>query len=124
MIINKGGEIMAGQKLWAQIIGIVLILVGILGFFMSSPLLGFFGVNGLHNGVHIVTGLIFLWAGFAGNAPVKKVNQWLGVIYILIGIVGFFVALTFLNMEAGMDPDNWLHLVIGVVSAIVGWTAK
>ena len=115
---------MKAQKLWAQIIGIILLLVGLLGFFMSSPLLGIFEVNMLHNLVHIITGAVFLWAGFAKKAPVKKINQWLGVIYVIVGVIGFFGALEFLNVAGGNDPDNWLHLVIGVVSALIGWKSK
>ena len=110
------------QKTWAIIVGIVLLLVGVLGFVMTSPLFGYFAVGTLHNVVHLVTGAIFLWAGFGGFA--KSANKWLGVIYILIGIVGFFVALTFLEMTAGNDPDNWLHLAIGIVSAGVGFMAE
>lgn len=113
---------MGTQRLWAQVIGIILLLVGILGFFMESPLLGIFGVNTLHSVVHIVTGLIFIWAGFM-SAPTKMVNQWLGVIYILVAILGFFGLLTFLNVSGGTDPDNFLHLAIGVVSALIGWMA-
>lgn len=108
------------QKLWATIIGIVLLIVGIVGFF-HHPILGLFGVNLLHNGVHLLTGAIFLWAGLASSAPVKKVNTWLGVVYVLVAILGFFGLLTFLMVGGSMDPDNFLHLGTGVVSALIGW---
>ena len=108
---------MGANQTWAKVIGVVLLLVGILGFFMA-PVLGIFEVNGLHNIVHLVTGAIFAWAGFMASAPTKKVNQWLGVIYIIVGVVGFFALqdLLALNMN-----DNILHLVIGAVSAFIGW---
>ena len=115
---------MSNQRLWAKIIGIVLLLVGVLGFFMGSGnynLLSIFGVNMMHSVVHLVTGAIFAWAGFSKSAPVKKVNKWLGVIYIIVGIVGFFGVLSFLNVNMA---DNWLHLVVGVVSALIGWTSR
>src|SRR3990172_2550418 len=108
---------MGANQTWAKVIGVVLLLVGILGFFMA-PVLGIFEVNGLHNIVHLVTGAICAWAGFMASAPTKKVNQWLGVIYIIVGVVGFFALqdLLALNMN-----DNILHLVIGAVSAFIGW---
>jgi hypothetical protein len=109
------------QKTWAIIIGIVLLLTGVLGFVMSSPLLGLVAVNALHNVVHLLTGAIFLWAGLSESAPTKKVNQWLGVVYVLVAILGFFGLLTFLDVMGGMDFDNWLHLGIGLVSALIGW---
>ncbi len=113
---------METQKLWAQIIGVVLLLVGILGFFMN-PLFGF-QVNTLHNVVHLVTGAIFAWAGFSKGAPTKATNKWLGVVYILVGIVGFFNISAINSLLAINSADNWLHIVIGVVSAAIGWFAK
>lgn len=102
---------MAFGKTWAKIIGVVLLLVGVLGFFMGDMVLGF-GVNAIHNLVHLITGAIFAWAGF-GSGSAKPVNTWLGAIYILVGIIGFFGVLSFLNVNAA---DNWLHLIVGVVS--------
>ncbi len=112
------------QRSWAMIIGIILIVVGIWGFF-QQPVLSLFGVNPAHNIVHIVTGLIFAWAGFSKGTSAMPVNKWLGVIYIFVGIIGFAGLLTFLEVQAGAgDLDNWLHLIIGLVSAAIGWFAK
>lgn len=110
---------MGTQKLWAQIVGVILILVGIIGFF-NNPVLGIFGVDTLHNLVHIVTGLIFAWAGFARGAPTKKVNQWFGVIYLLVAILGFMGWITFMAINSA---DHWLHLLLGVVTILIGWFA-
>lgn len=108
---------MGANQTWAKVIGIVLILVGLLGFFMSD---GVFGIKttGTISVVYIVAGAIFAWAGFAG--PAKQVNTWLGVILLLIGILGLFGMLEFLNAST---VNTWLHLIIGVVSAGIGWKA-
>src|SRR3989344_860575 len=108
------------QKTWATIIGIVLLLIGLWGFF-QDPILSIFGVNALHNIVHLVTGAVFLWAGMAKGTMAKSTNQWLGVIYIIVGLIGFLGVLSFLNVNMA---DNWLHLLLGVVSAGIGWGAK
>ncbi len=106
---------------WAKIAGVVLLLVGILGFVMGDELFGF-GVNMLHNIVHLVTGALFAWAGFsAGGANAKKTNQWLSVIYIVVAILGllnvtFLVDLLYLNAA-----DNWLHIALGVVTIGAGF---
>ena len=107
---------MGTNQTWAKVIGVILLLVGILGFFMGDSVFGL-GVNALHNIVHLVTGAIFAWAGFSASAPAKKVNTWLGVIYVLVGIVGFFALQDLLMLNAA---DNWLHIVIGVVSVAIG----
>lgn len=108
------------QKLWAQILGVVLLLIGILGFF-SSPILGIFGVDTLHNIVHLVTGAVFAWAGFMAGAPTRKVNQWLGIVYLLVAVVGFMGWITFMMVDSA---DNWLHLVLGLVTVVIGWFVK
>ncbi len=110
---------MGANQTWAKVIGVVLILIGLLGFFMGDNVFGF-QVNMLHNLVHLVTGAIFAWAGFSAGAPTKKVNTWLGVIYVVIGIVGFFALQDLLALNSA---DNWLHIVIGVISAGIGMKA-
>jgi hypothetical protein len=109
---------MGANQTWAKVIGVVLILVGLLGFFMGGSVFGF-EVNTLHNLVHLITGAIFAWAGFKGG-NVKKVNTWLGVIYVIVGIVGFFALQDLLALNTA---DNWLHIVIGVISAAIGMKA-
>lgn len=108
---------MGANQTWAKVIGVVLLLVGVLGFFMGDSVFGF-EVNMLHNIVHLVTGALFAWAGFSASAPTKKVNQWLGVIYLLVGVVGFFALQDLLALNTN---DNVLHLVIGAISAWLGW---
>ncbi len=104
---------MGTNQTWAKVIGVILLLVGVLGFFMGNTVF-MFGVNALHTIVHVLTGAIFSWAGFSKGAPVKKTNQWLGWVYVLVGVVGFFALQDLLNLNAA---DNWLHIIIGVVSA-------
>lgn len=116
---------MSMQKTWAKILGVVLLLVGILGFVMESPLLGMFHVNTLHSVVHLATGAIFAWAGFSKGAPARKVNQWMGIVYLLVAVLGFLGLLEILNVGAGMgDYDNWLHIVLGVVTVAIGFGSK
>lgn len=112
---------MGTQKLWARILGVVLLLVGILGFF-NDPVLGIFDVDLTHNVIHLVTGALFAWAGFSKSAPTKKVNQWLGIIYLLVAVVGL---LGFLDGILAINhADHWLHLVLGAVTVLIGWFAK
>jgi len=110
------------QKTFAMVIGAIFLLIGIIGFF-NDPILGIFHVNLLHNIVHLVTGVLFLGAAFGGFARVM--NKWFGLVYLLVGIIGLFGVLTFLEVQAGFaDADNLLHIVLGIVIAGVGWFAK
>lgn len=104
---------MGANELWAKVIGVVLLLFGVLGLFSAGELFIMSYGNMYHNIVHLVTGAIFAWAGFSAAAPTKKVNQWLGAVYALVGVVGLFGMLSIIG--AG-TVDHWTHLVIGVVS--------
>lgn len=109
------------QKQVAQILGVVLLVVGILGFFTGPSLLGF-GVNALHNVVHLVSGALGLYAASAGWA--RTYNQTFGVVYLLVFLLGLiapgFMA-SLLNVNAA---DNILHLILGLVLAYVGFFVR
>ena len=111
-------------KILAQVVGVVLTVVGIVGFFTDGNLL-VFGVNGLHNVVHLLTGVIGLWAGFSGGGDyAQQYNKWLGVVYVLVAVLGF-VAVGFMETLLNVNmADNILHLVLGVVLAGVGFGMK
>src|SRR4051812_40446601 len=77
--------------------GAIYVVVGIIGFFVKSTdgfagddggkLLGIFGVNGLHNIVHIVIGLALLAAARAGVNAARSMNLTIGVVYVLLGVL-------------------------------------
>jgi hypothetical protein len=117
----------------ALVFGIVFLLVGILGLVSSGGmemgadpapgmLLGMFGVNLLHNIVHLLFGVWGLVASrsFAGA---KMYAQTVGVIYIVLAVLGFVSPTMFGLIPIGGN-DIWLHAVIGIVLAGVGFTAK
>ena len=115
---------MGANSMWAKIIGIVLLLVGIVGFFTGGNLAGF-NVNALHNVVHIVTGALFTYAGFASNGKKAPIyNKTFGIIYLLVAVIGFLGVSAFNDLLAINTADNWLHLVIAAISIIVGFWSK
>ena len=99
---------------YSKIIGAVVALVGILGFFMTSPLFGLFGVNTYSNIVHLLGGALVFWK--AG----KSTNMILGVIALVVGIMGFVPYLSAVTAWLGFNTAfHWLHIAIGVVSLAV-----
>lgn len=113
----------------ALLFGIVLTLVGVLGFagiLVTDGELIIFGISPLHNAVHLLTGLAGLGAGFAaGGAYSRDYNRYLGVVYLLVFVVGLVAVLanvTVLVDLLGLNmADNVLHLAIGAVLAAVGF---
>jgi hypothetical protein len=114
--------------MFALVFGVVYLLVGIVGFFYTGfshftaehgdKVIGVFHVNGLHNVVHVLLGIV--WIGAAGSlAAAKGVNTLFGVVLLLVFVLGLF-DLKFLAIDGASDPDNYLHLVTGLLSVYFG----
>lgn len=119
----------------ALAVGVVYVLVGVAGFFVTGfdgfaepegdLLLGVFEVNPLHNIVHLLIGAagIALWQPLAR----ARVFGWLlAVVYGATFVFGLFVAGSddAINLLALNQPDNWLHLGSAIAGlAIALWPA-
>src|SRR3954454_18676191 len=105
-------------QIFALVIGAVLVLAGIIGFFYSSAfgspgkvdgVLGILDVNGWHNVVHIVTGALGL--GVVGSyAYARRYAFGLGAAYIVVAAWGFIVGDgdTILGFLPVNTEDNFL----------------
>jgi hypothetical protein len=111
------------QKTYAMVMGGVLVLIGILGFFMN-PLLGLFGVNALQNIVHLLGGALGLWLGNSGSG--KAFNMWLGIVGAVLAVLGFIPATAALLASwLGVNiAITVLHAAIGLVSLGVAYGVK
>jgi hypothetical protein len=122
------------NRLVATIFGAVYILVGLLGFAVTGGvafiategglLLGIFEVNPLHNIAHLLIGAALLIAGLVSARAAKIVNIVVGATYLLLGIVGFFLVGTALNILALNTFDHFLHLASAIVLLGVGLAAE
>ncbi|MDB5254198.1 MAG: TonB-dependent siderophore receptor [Parcubacteria group bacterium] len=114
-------------KTLAMVLGYVFVILGVLGF-ISNPLVGstgYFLADTVHNLIHLVSGIVFLWVAY--GAPMKSgaVLKIFGVVYLLIAILGFFQAGdVLLGFISSNMHDTWLHLVLGVVLLVGGLKAK
>ncbi|MEV8143166.1 DUF4383 domain-containing protein [Specibacter sp. NPDC078709] len=117
------------NRLLATVFGAVYLLVGILGFFVTSGIgffategrnLIFFEVNPLHNVIHLAIGAALLFAGLASSKAAKTMNSTVGSVYLLVGIAGLFLPGTALNIIALNGADNVLHLGSAIVLLAVG----
>ena len=106
-----------------RILGVVLVIVGLLGFFMSSPLLGYFEVDTLHNLIHLASGAIALVVG-GNHAMARMFLIIFGLVYGLVAIVGFVQGTTVLGLFVVNGSDNLLHAAIAVVCLWVGFGSK
>jgi hypothetical protein len=116
-----------------MVFGIVFLLVGVLGLVTSGGLsmaaepapgmiFAIFPVNLVHNVVHILFGVwgVLAARSFAGAKTYCTVG---GIIYIVLAICGYFIPSTFGLIPIGGN-NIWLHALLGIVLAVVGFTAK
>jgi Domain of unknown function (DUF4383) len=105
--------------------GLLYLIIGFAGFavtgfddFAAEPVDGtliIFGLNPLHNIVHILIGAV--WAvSSRTHEGAKNVSLVIGAAYALVGILGFFGLLKFLSIDNLADPDNFLHLVTAALA--------
>lgn len=117
------------NRLLATIFGAVYLLVGVVGFLVTSGV-GFFAtegrnlivfeVNPLHNIIHLAIGAALLLAGLGSVSAAKTANSTVGAVYLLVGIVGLFLTSSALNIIALNGADNVLHLASALVLLTVG----
>jgi hypothetical protein len=118
-------------KTICKILGVVFVLVGLIGF--VSP--GFLGthLSTTHNLVHLISGALALYFGFAGTLSAARLFCIVfGIVYALLGVAGFalgdgpdrmFEALAALGLHLG-TMDHLVHILLGVVFLIGGFLTK
>ncbi|MCU1264822.1 MAG: hypothetical protein JWM21_1140 [Acidobacteria bacterium] len=106
-------------KTVCKLLGIVLLIVGLLGFtHILDPLGAHVGpAYASHNLVHIVSGVLALYFGFAGSmSGAKGFCIVFGVVYLLLGVVGLVkgnLDIPALKLMLG-HVDHLIHVVLGV----------
>jgi hypothetical protein len=106
-----------------MILGVVLLIVGVVGFFTDGMLL-FFEVDSLHNTVHILSGVIGMVASNKGQTASRLYLMVFGVIYALVTVLGFAMQGNILSLFSVNDADNYLHGAIALVSLGTAFTSK
>jgi hypothetical protein len=104
--------------------GIVFIVIGVLGFIPAltpgGNLLGIFMVGGIHNVIHLLSGIVaLLCAGSFGAA--KTYFKIFGLVYALVTLIGFISGSSVLGIFPVNVADNVLHLVIAVLALSLGF---
>ncbi|MDT5272590.1 MAG: hypothetical protein QOH49_4776 [Acidobacteriota bacterium] len=116
-------------KTIAKILGVVFILVGLCGF-VAPRLLGAH-LSPTHNLVHLVSGAVALYFGFAATLSAARLFCIIfGIVYGLLGVAGFLLGTGEERMLAIDDllmlgtMDHLIHILLGVVFLIGGFLTK
>jgi hypothetical protein len=117
----------------ATVFGVVFVLVGILGFIPAlSPmhsdgmryLLGLFMVGGVHNVIHLLSGIAALLGASKSEKYAQLYFRVFGSVYGLVTIIGFIQKTTVLGIFDVNTADNFLHLGLAVVILAIGFGLK
>jgi hypothetical protein len=115
-------------KTVCKILGVVFLLVGVLGF-AKADLLGAH-LSPAHNIVHIVSGVIALYFGFAGTlSAAKAFSLVFGVVYMALGILGMAIGtgadrMWMLGPLHFGQADHGIHILLGVIFLAGGLFTK
>lgn len=105
------------------ILGLVLVLIGLAGFFVDGMLL-VFEVNNVHNIVHLLSGVVAIAAASSGDSYSRMYLIVFGLVYGLVTVIGFVNGGDILGLFHANDADNYLHAAIAVVCLGVGFGGK
>ncbi len=109
-------------KTVCKLLGLVLLLVGVLGFTHLLDPLGAH-LTLYHNVVHIASGLLSLYFGFAGSmSGAKGFCLVFGLVYLALGILGFVLMGPETHVWHVVDDllmfgrrDDAIHVLLGVI---------
>jgi hypothetical protein len=127
-------EASSPARLYCTLVGGVVLIAGIIGFFYESSfetgdsivaddVFGILAVNGWHNVVHIVLGLLGL-AAAGTTASARTYALGVGLLYIVLAVWGFMETEEGFGVLIDLVPinteDNVLHLVLGLTGLAAG----
>lgn len=115
---------------WAALAGIVLVGAGLIGF-LNTPIAGdgsgaLLAVDGIHNIVHVLTGLVALGIAF-GLRGEQQVNAVIGfgILYVVIFVAVLVSPSLFGIFKVSANlPIHVIHAAVAVVSLAVGFMAR
>ena len=114
-------------KTFTMILGVVLLLVGILGFVLipnGGLLLGIFATNQAHHVIHLASGILGIAAAAMGWS--RTFCQIFGPVYLLVGVLGLVMVgndgMLLGTVHVNM-ADHFLHFAIGGAATYFGFLA-
>ncbi len=108
-------------RMYALVVGAVLLVIGILGFVTNS----FMGMefHPAHNIIHLVSGLVGLWAGSRGDKLARPYAQVFGAVYTLVAVLGFAGIHDLGSIKLGLNTTySVVHLLVGLAGLAAGFS--
>jgi hypothetical protein len=126
------------NRVCALVLGIIFLILGLVGFITPpenstgvQAIFGIFDSDTIHNVFYVIVGLLGIASTFTGQF--HTFNKVFGVVFILLALLGLIPALYFPAGSYGQDSglflgithlnagDHILHLIAGLIAAVVGF---
>jgi hypothetical protein len=109
-------------RVYAQVVGVVLLLLGVLGLLLGDGLLlGLVNIDIVEDIIHLITGGLLAYVGFGqrDEGVARSVVLALSVVYVLVGLLGFVVPDMLGLLQHGYTAgDNLVHLLLGILGLV------
>ena len=126
-------ERLTPAQLYCLAAGATLLLAGILGFIADSSFytgsnvqgddLVVFEVNGWHNIVHTLSGVVLL-AAYRRWDTARNVAIGFGLVYGIVTIIGLIDGETVLGLLPVNPADNVLHIALTLAALLAGFASS
>jgi len=110
-------------RMYALVVGAVLLIIGVLGFVTN----GFMGMefHPAHNVIHLISGIVGLWAGSRGDKLARPYAQVFGTVYTLVAVAGFAGIHDLGSIKLGLNSTySVVHLVVGLAGLAAGFSGR
>ena len=123
--MNTQQQSLSLVRRYAGYLGVALILTGLLGLVLGDrSLFGLLNIDLTKDIIHLVTGGLLAYVGFGqrDSSLARTAVGGLGVVYVLVGVIGFILPDLF-----GLLPheystfDNLFHIALGLANIAVAW---
>lgn len=111
-----------------MVFGVVLIILGLLGFVGGFRIVGVDGIfmtDTTHDLIHLVLGLVLFIGAMKAPSSMPMLLKVVGLVVLLVAILGLMgdgdKILGFILSNAAAD---WLHLIVGIVLLGAGFMGR
>lgn len=120
---------MPTAKLFAQVVGVVLIVLGVVGALLGDGLVGgLLNIDFTEDMIHLITGGILAFVGFGRDeANIRKIVVGVvGAVYLLVGLLGFISPPPYFGaLPSGFTiADNLVHLLLGALGLAAAFLSQ
>ena len=106
----------------------MVILIGVVGLLAGEePLLGLVNIDIVEDIIHLLTGGLLAYVGFGqrDEGLARSVVGGLGVVYLLVGVLGFVIPMLLGLVPHGYSiVDNIIHLALGAAGIAVAFSSQ